>query len=137
MIRIIFCGSRDWTDREMIRAAVRRYLEQFGPFELIHGDQRGADRIAGEIGDEFGLLVHPEPADWSRGKRGGPERNQRMLDLGPVFVVAFKDGFDFSLRRINGRLGGTEGMAKITAVAGVAVEVWSHAWTGPHRLQVR
>lgn len=132
MIRLIFCGSRDWTDREMIRAAVRRYIEQFGPFELIHGDQRGADKIAGSVGDELGLLVHPEPADWSRGKRGGPERNRRMLDLGPVLVAAFKDDLDFSLSR-----GGTENMVKISAKASVAVEVWSHAWTGPHRLLVQ
>lgn len=56
MTRIIFCGSRDWTDRDMIRAAVRRYIEQFGPFELIHGGARGADSIAAVIGGMLGLL---------------------------------------------------------------------------------
>lgn len=33
--------------------------------------------------------VEPHPADWSRGKRAGHDRNQLMVDLGADAVLAF------------------------------------------------
>jgi peptidoglycan/xylan/chitin deacetylase (PgdA/CDA1 family) len=94
-LRVIVCGSREWTNKKVARMV----LEELPPgTTVIHGDNGndectlGADRIAGQIAKELGLDVIPEPADWSRGKRGGPERNQRMIDkYEPHFVIALHD----------------------------------------------
>jgi hypothetical protein len=82
---ILVTGSRDWTDR----AAIRRILELVCAAEtergeaavivLIHGDCRGADRIAGEAFSEWHFPVMPMPAPWERGKTAGTGRNHAML----------------------------------------------------------
>ena len=75
MIVVVITGSRHWTDR----AAMRRVLEGWPPGSVvIHGAQRGADRIAGEIAKSLGYEVEPYPAAWVPGD-GGPERNARMI----------------------------------------------------------
>lgn len=79
----IFCGSREWTDK----AAVKRVMERLkqSPHQLdtvIHGAQRGADTIAGQVAEELGLGVIPVPAEWDAyGRAAGPKRNDRMLDM--------------------------------------------------------
>lgn len=48
---------------------------------LVHGDAKGADKLADLIGKQEGLDVRPYPAQWDRyGKGAGPVRNQQMLD---------------------------------------------------------
>lgn len=60
---------------------------------VIHGDARGADRLADHAARGLGLKVEPYPADWSRyGKRAGILRNLEMLDSNPTTVIAFWDG---------------------------------------------
>lgn len=60
---------------------------------LIHGDCRGADRIAGEVahGLRPRVEVIPVPADWqAHGRSAGPKRNQFMIDEHqPNLVLAF------------------------------------------------
>ena len=68
---------------------------QRDPFEVvIHGDFRGADKLAKAWAKSRGIPEEPYPADWgSYGKAAGPKRNQRMLDEGkPDIVVAFPGG---------------------------------------------
>lgn len=47
---------------------------------VVLGDARGVDSAAREICDELGLSYRVHYADWSGGPRGGPLRNQKMLD---------------------------------------------------------
>lgn len=90
---VILCGSRTWTDRGTMVAALEKYL----PYgcRVFHGDAEGADRMAAEIAGEiaFGGVV-ARPALWDvHGKAAGPIRNQAMLDEAqPCMVVAFWDG---------------------------------------------
>jgi len=117
---IIVCGCRDWADYDAIWQALRRRAERHGEFTVIHGAARGADRLSGQAGRNQALPVVEFPADWkNHGPAAGPIRNQAMLDaalndFNLLGVLAFKEGFDLSLRR-----GGTEDMVRRARAAGV------------------
>jgi len=89
-MRILICGSREWTDRQMIKNGLSQV-----PWDtvVIHGaEPNGADHIADECAKALGLSVKPYPAEWRKyGKPAGPRLNQQMLNEGkPDVVWAFK-----------------------------------------------
>lgn len=61
------------------------------PCTLIHGNARGADRIADHIGRMLGWHVVRHEAQWERyGRAAGHMRNGEMIRIGkPDIVVAF------------------------------------------------
>lgn len=79
-----------------------RELSEFKPspltsvsvHKIIHGGARGADALAGEWAECFGVPFRVFPANWDRdGKAAGPIRNQRMIDEGkPDLVIVFPGG---------------------------------------------
>lgn len=76
---LLVCGSRTWTDRERMWWKMVEGLRDEPP-TLIHGDARGADKLAGEIGEETGMTVLSRPANWDKyGKAAGRIRNLEML----------------------------------------------------------
>jgi YspA, cpYpsA-related SLOG family len=83
----LFCGSRNWTDREMIL----RDLEALPDDSIvIEGGARGADTIAGKAAFEMGFHVATVPALWdSFGRAAGYRRNEAMLLLRPDVVYAY------------------------------------------------
>ena len=87
---VLFCGSRDWTDR----APIRRDLENLPPGSVvIEGGARGADRIAREEAEALGLHVATVPALWDHyGKSAGYRRNEAMARLAPEFAYAYPLG---------------------------------------------
>lgn len=120
-MRIIVCGSRDWSSYNDIYTFLRGYRVYVndttagGPATVVHGDARGADRLAGDAARRLGMRVEPHRADWSgRGLMAGHERNRLMLALGADLVVAFKHDFNPKMDR-----GGTENMIRIAMEAGV------------------
>jgi hypothetical protein len=85
--RVLVCGSRDWTDRELIERVLATVAR---PAHLIHGDARGADRLAVQVVRQLGWSVTAYPACWSRyGRAAGPRRNREMLDAHPDLVIGF------------------------------------------------
>jgi hypothetical protein len=89
-MRVIVCGSRDWTDREAI---ANRLFELPVDSVIVHGAARGADKIAAQEAQKLGLLVEEHPADWDHyGKRAGFLRNERMAKIGADLCIAFWDG---------------------------------------------
>lgn len=94
-MRVLVCGSRDWTDRRRIRA---RLLNLPRGSTVIHGGARGADRLAGDVARNLGFEVIEVPADWrpdgvTLDRSAGHRRNIKMLDMKPDLVLAFwKDG---------------------------------------------
>lgn len=89
-MRVLICGSRTWTDGDIIRERLRTL-----PVDatIIHGAARGADEMAGRIAEEMGFVVESYPADWDKyGKRAGLLRNLQMLDSKPDVVIAFQVG---------------------------------------------
>ena len=91
MRRVLFCGSRDWTDSNLIRELLEAMVHDWGRFTVIHGAASGADTIAGSIAESLGLPVEKYPAQWnSFGKRAGYLRNIEMAATNPDRVVAFQ-----------------------------------------------
>lgn len=91
---VLVCGDRFWTDEGKIR-------ERLGKLPagttVIHGAQRGADSLAGQVAKGFGLKVRGFPADWTKyGKAAGPIRNREMLDQKPDLVIAFHPNLEGS-----------------------------------------
>lgn len=138
-MKLLVCGSRDWTDRETIRAWLRKFPKGS---TVIHGDCgdtdasgrafRGADKIAGEEADGLGFTVRAYPADWSIGPSAGPLRNQRMLDEeGHTYALsnAQKFGrclaFTWAIVRNDStrRLTGTGDMVSRCVEAGIVVTI--------------
>lgn len=94
-MRILCCGDRWWTDKKLIHDVLAQLSDDT---VIIHGDCRGADRIAAMVGQELGLEIVAYPAKWDRYGRGaGPIRNQQMLTDGrPDKVYAFHDNLEKS-----------------------------------------
>ena len=88
-MRVLVCGSRNWTDADAILEA----LVALGPVieVVIEGEAPGADSLAREAAQRLDIPVLKFPADWTKyGKAAGPIRNQQMLDEGhPDLVLAF------------------------------------------------
>ncbi|MGH9283644.1 MAG: DUF2493 domain-containing protein, partial [Acidimicrobiales bacterium] len=88
--RILVTGSRTWTDNAPIRMALETWRRQLPGAVLVHGDARGADRIAAAIWCSWGLPTEAHPADWARhGRAGGHVRNRAMVALGATVCLAF------------------------------------------------
>lgn len=87
--RILITGSRDWTDVPFIARMLAIAARLHPGAVLVHGDCRGADRIAAQIWIRWGLPTEPHPADWSRGRAAGPIRNAEMVKAGADLCLAF------------------------------------------------
>jgi YspA, cpYpsA-related SLOG family len=130
---VVVCGSRCWTDRATIH---RRLAQLPADSVVIQGEAAGADTVARDEAARIGLRVVPVPADWRRyGKRAGPIRNRRMLDMmlemttTPTqrLVIAFHDNLQRST--------GTAHLVGLARRVGVRVEVVDGA-SGRRRIAV-
>jgi len=114
MSRILICGDRNWTDIETIE----NFIKSLPPDTIIiHGNSRGADKIAKREAKKHGLTVKSYPADWNKyGRAAGPIRNKKMILEGrPDKVVAFHN--DLSKSR------GTADMIRQAKKRGIAFEI--------------
>lgn len=84
---VLFSGSREWTDREV----VRRDLGGLPPDSLvIEGGARGLDRIVREEAQALGIHVATVRALWDfHGKSAGYRRNEAMARLRPDYAFAY------------------------------------------------
>lgn len=91
MMRVLVCGSRNWTDYQMILRVLRAMSDRVAL--VINGAAPGADQLATKAAKRLGLPVSEFPADWERhGKAAGPIRNQDMIDQAcPTIVLAFHE----------------------------------------------
>lgn len=85
-MRILICGDREWEDTESIERLLSKFDEST---VVIHGDSRGADRMAGSIAESRNMTVEKYPADWHIGRIAGPIRNRRMIEEGKPDVVYY------------------------------------------------
>jgi hypothetical protein len=123
-VRVIVTGSRDWPDDSAVFFTLYDALRQarwIGEvLDVIHGGcPTGADAyaagwcaIARKLGYPVNEIVYE--ADWSIGRKAGPERNKRMIEAGADKVLAFN--------RNNSR--GTSGTMKLANDAGIPVELY-------------
>lgn len=128
-MRVIVCGGRDYADRDKVRFVLAvwpvhdlhldkghvgirwdlRDAAEAGTLTIVHGEARGADRLADDVARDLGYRVESYRADWSQGRAAGPIRNKQMLAEGADLVVAFPGGK------------GTAHMVRIAREAGVPV----------------
>ncbi len=123
-MRVIICGSRDWSDHRAIQDILSGYRQFDQEVTIVHGGcPSGADAIADAIARGFGLTVEVHPADWgTHGKVAGPRRNLEMAKLGADMCWAFKNGFNWNLSK-----GGTENMVLCASKCGIPTFVVSRA----------
>lgn len=91
-MRLIVAGSRDITDRRIVREAIEDADLLFGPVdEIVHGGARGVDSIAHDIAKAKGFpKVTPMHAEWDKyGKAAGPKRNAKMAEYGDALVAVW------------------------------------------------
>lgn len=70
-MRILVCGGRDFTNYDLVAST----LASIGPSQIIHGDARGADRLADRWAIQSGVPVRAFPADWKKhGRAAGPDQ---------------------------------------------------------------
>jgi hypothetical protein len=120
-MKVIVTGSRDWPDEQAVSWALfNAWAERkCEVFQVMHGGcPTGADAYASAWctkAKALGLLVVETvfEADWSRGRKAGPERNRRMIEAGADKVLAFN--------RNNSR--GTSGTIRLAAKAGIPVDL--------------
>lgn len=124
-MKAIVCGDRNYGS-DPANWTVMMYILTKLPVGtlVIHGDCRGADKMADYTAKELGLDVKPFPVtldEWRRvGLKAGPLRNERMLKFllegeGPRKVIAFHRDLANSK--------GTADMVRQAKAAGVTVEV--------------
>lgn len=123
-MKILICGSRDWTDPHAIYVvlagakALADTLEE--PLVLVHGAAKGADSLAADMAERLRITALPFPALWDKhGKAAGPIRNQQMLDENEIAVTyAF---------RLSGKSNGTDDMVRRSRGAGIPTYVIQQA----------
>lgn len=94
-LKVLVCGDRNWNDANVMLNELSTLPENT---IIIHGDARGADSMAGLIGEAIGFTVISVPAEWKLyGKRAGPIRNRKMYDIHqPNAVWAFHKNIESS-----------------------------------------
>lgn len=123
-MRVVVCGSRSWRDWSVLEAALT--ILPHGT-QVVHGNARGADRMAASVAKRLGHYVARMSAEWERyGRAAGMRRNELMLSwVRPDFVIAFWDGTSR----------GTRNMIERARAAGVRVAIFtpSRSWTSSSR----
>jgi hypothetical protein len=102
-MRVLVTGSRDWDDPAAVAKALDDAFDEMTvnsadtEFVVVHGacptgaDQHASEWVQAMNDGDFGWIVSEErhPADWSRGRGAGPERNLRMVQTGVDLCLAF------------------------------------------------
>ncbi|MBQ4637174.1 MAG: DUF2493 domain-containing protein [Clostridia bacterium] len=89
--RIIISGSREFNDYDLFSHVVDRCLlriKQQYELVILSGHCRGTDLMAERYAKENGIELEIYPADWSLGKKAGPLRNKKMIELAD-YAIAF------------------------------------------------
>ena len=115
--RVIVCGSRNFTDKEICFKALDQLLGENPNVEIISGHAKGADQFGEEYAALHGIPTKVFLPDWKRYGRGaGLIRNQEMLAYSKEessLVVAFWDG----------KSKGTKNMIETASAEGVKVYI--------------
>lgn len=95
-MKVLICGDRNWNDSDTMISEMMSLPPECDT--IIHGDARGADKMAGIIGEELGYHVIAVPADWNKYHRAaGPIRNRAMYnEHKPDLVIAFHNNIEES-----------------------------------------
>lgn len=96
-MRVLVCGGRDYNDWNRVVNVLSEYFPwelPEGDYLIIEGGALGADALARQFAEDYGIPFREFKADWnSFGRAAGPIRNTQMLVEGkPDLVIAFPGG---------------------------------------------
>lgn len=93
---VLVCGGRDFADRDLMYRTLDSVAAGLSGIEaVVHGDQRGADRMAGKWARLRGRAEVIVPAQWDHfGRKAGSLRNGWMLRFCLVDHVVVLPGGD-------------------------------------------
>lgn len=91
--KVIICGSRDFTDYELLKSKCDLFLskkiEDGYKITIISGCAKGADTLGERYANERNFYIEKHPANWNKyGKGAGFIRNQEMA-LSAHACIAF------------------------------------------------
>lgn len=88
---VLVCGGRDFDDRAMVWGMLDSLHAMRPITRIVHGDAKGADKLASDWARSRGVGQDRFPADWKNlGRSAGPLRNAEMLAKSkPDLCVAF------------------------------------------------
>lgn len=95
--RILVTGSRSTTDYASVYQTLRDYCTDKNllpeDVEIMHGDCKGADKLAQAFADALGIDTIRVPARWiEHGRSAGFKRNAEMVAMGADVCVGFPLG---------------------------------------------
>lgn len=119
-MRVIVCGTREWPQEHLgaLREVIAdRLFDLPTDSVIVHGNARGADRIAHQEAQKLGLYVEDHPyqdfiTETCSPKRAPLERNTHIASLGADLCISFWDG----------KSTGTADMTSKAEVRGIPVE---------------
>lgn len=100
MINVLVTDSRNWKNRFSIIVEFGLLMKRFDTDDItiIHGDCKGADRIADLVASRMWLKTKPYSAKWAKyGRSAGPKRNQQMVDENEIdYALVFHENLNES-----------------------------------------
>lgn len=96
MFKVIICGSRDFTNYDLLKKKCDKILEKRKEkgeeIVIISGCSRGADTLGEKYAKENGYEVLRFPADWEKyKKRAGYIRNEKMAEEANACIAFLQD----------------------------------------------
>jgi hypothetical protein len=80
-MKLAIVGSRDFTDYELFKNEMKKYLDEVTITEIVSGGATGTDSLAERLANEYSIdfvVYYPE---WSvYGKGAGPVRNKKIVN---------------------------------------------------------
>jgi hypothetical protein len=133
-MRILITGSRDWSDRTLIRNVLDKITNYgYDGSVIVHGHcPTGADAFADEWAEDcvnLGITVERHPAQWKEhGKKAGPLRNAEMVALGADVVLAFLNPCTKHPEQPPHGSHGADGCMQLARRAGIPVRRFGATW---------
>lgn len=115
-MKLLIAGGREYhlTNKDMF--AIGMFVRRYKITEIVHGNCRGVDQEAGEVGGHLGVEVTPVDAEWEKYRKlgkvkaAGPIRNKKMAEYCKgQYCILFPGG------------DGTKSMKKLALLNGLTV----------------
>lgn len=92
--KVIICGSRDFTDYELLKNKCDLFLskkiENGYKITIVSGCARGADTLGEQYANERGFTIEKYPANWEKYKKAaGFIRNEEMAKNADACIAFF------------------------------------------------